>query len=121
MDQQLSRPAQWHSSINRAYRAIEGVQELRSQWMQKLEELRQALDELRAQRTSKSKDLHNALTDLVCLQSDYQFCRDQVPESLEGTNYVTKLDDVQNFTFDYLQKRIPEDEKFPLCGAAFKR
>jgi hypothetical protein len=114
MEQRVSRPVQWRTAINRANNAIGGVLELRSQWMTKLEELRGVLEDLRAQRTCKSQELGDALADLVSLQSDYQFCRDQVPQSLEDTNYVTKLDDVQHFVFEHLRKQVPEDEKFPL-------
>jgi hypothetical protein len=77
------------------------VLELRSQWMMKLEELREELEELRAQRTTKSKNLDDALADLVSLQKDYEFCRLQAPESLE-------------FIFEHRRKQISEDEKFPL-------
>jgi hypothetical protein len=114
MEQRVSRPVQWRTAINRANNAIGGVLELRSQWMTKLEELRGVLEDLRAQRTCKSQELGDALADLVSLQSDYQFCRDQVPQSLEDTNYVTKLDDVQHFVFEHQRKQVPEDEKFPL-------
>jgi hypothetical protein len=54
---------------------------------------------------------------LIYLQSDYQFHKDVLPESLWDTNYGTKLDDVQNFSFKRQQERIPADEKFPLEDA----
>jgi len=117
MDQGVSRPDQWRSAINRANYAIRGLRELRSQWITKLEQLREELEDLRAQRTGKSEALSNALADLVGLQREYEFCRQQVPDSLEDTNYATKLDDVQNFSFEYLRKQIPEEEKFPLEDA----
>ena len=98
MDQRVSRPDQWRAAINRANYAIHQVLELRSEWITKLEQLR-GVEELREQRTALINSLHDALTDLVNLQSDYQFCRDQVPESLQDTTYATKLDDVQNFSF----------------------
>jgi hypothetical protein len=93
------------------------MRELRSDWITRLEELREALEELREQRTTQREVLDGALADLVGLQSDYQFCRDQVPESLEDTNYATKLDDVQQFSFEYLRKQLLEGEKFPLEDA----
>src|SRR5262245_46213659 len=98
MDQRVSQPIRWRRAINRANNAIRGVLELRSQWITKLEQLREELEDLREQRTRKSKELSAALANLFSLQSDYQFCRDQVP------------DDVQNFSFE----QIPGDEKFPL-------
>jgi hypothetical protein len=98
MDQRVSRPIRWRRAINRANNAIRGVLELRSQWITKLEQLREELEDLRAQRTGKSKELSDALANLVSLQSDY----DRVPN------------DVQNFSFEHLREQIPEDEKFPL-------
>ncbi len=117
MDKRVSRPDQWRSAINRASYAIHQVLELRRQWITKLEQLRGELEELREQRTTVSKSLDEALDDLIYLQSDYQFHKDVLPESLWDTNYGTKLDDVQNFSFKRQQERIPADEKFPLEDA----
>jgi len=117
MDKRVSRPDQWRSATNRGIYAIDQMRELRSQWITKLEQLRGELEELREQRTALRKSLGEALIDLVNLQSDYQFQKDVLPESLWDTNYGTKLDDVQNFSFEYLRKQIPEEEKFPLEDA----
>jgi hypothetical protein len=104
-------------AINRANNAIHQVLELRRQWITRLEQLRGELEELREQRTALSRSLDEALDDLVYLQGDYQFHKDVLPESLWDTNYGTKLDDVQNFSFKHLQEQIPADEKFPLEDA----
>jgi hypothetical protein len=111
MDQRLSRPVRWRMATTRGLRATAELQDLRSRWLTKMQELRDELENLRDEQAGKVKQLGDALADLICLQSEYN-CWD-VPENLEDSRLRSKLYDVQLFNFEALLDSLQELNNFP--------